>query len=335
VQPWLSVVIPTYNGAAHLEAALAGVRSQRDAEIEIIALDDGSTDATLDILAKHAREMPLRIVPMGRRGNWVANTNHGITLARGGWISILHQDDVWLPGRLNALRTAIGACPDATLVLHPAWYIDGQGCRLGPWSCPFPAREGVVACQMLLTRLLIQNFIAMPAPLFRKDAALRVGAMNDTLWYTADWDFWLRLAATGSMIYIPRRLAAFRLHPHSLTISRSVSLDDFRQQMTGVLDAHLPSLSRPPAEIARIERVARFSIEINTALAARVHGVQADWGTLTFAFLRLGPSGWHRFVRDSRITERVGARLRARLAVRRPTDSSRAASAGQEALRAG
>src|SRR5437660_9050514 len=80
--PWLSVIMPTYNGAAYLGAALESVRAQGDADIEVIAVDDGSSDDTVGLLESYAGRLPLRVVRRERVGNWGANTNHGLTLAR-------------------------------------------------------------------------------------------------------------------------------------------------------------------------------------------------------------------------------------------------------------
>ena len=85
--------------------------------------------------------------------------------------------------------------------------------------------------RVVVERLLVQNFISMPAPLFSREAALRVGGLDEDLWYTADWDFWLKLAATGKTIYVP---GPFRPSAFILTrrqSQRSDQTDDFRRQL--------------------------------------------------------------------------------------------------------
>lgn len=98
-KPWLSVIVPTYNGAAYLAQTLASIECQVDGNIEVIAVDDGSSDATLAILNAYSSRLPIRTIRRGRIGNWVANTNFGLAEARGEYVSFLHQDDLWLPGR--------------------------------------------------------------------------------------------------------------------------------------------------------------------------------------------------------------------------------------------
>ena len=96
--PWLSVIMPTYNGASYLSAALESIAIQLEKDIEVIVVDDGSTDRTISIIRAYTHRFPLRIVERNHSGNWVANTNMGLSLARGEYVSFLHQDDSpWLP----------------------------------------------------------------------------------------------------------------------------------------------------------------------------------------------------------------------------------------------
>jgi GT2 family glycosyltransferase len=320
--PWLSVVMPTYNGAAHLPGALGGLLRQRDAGIEVVAVDDGSTDATLDLLRAVNCRLPVRVVRRDHTGNWVANTNHGLSVARGEWVCFLHQDDLWGARRLVELRAGIARRPEATLWLHPSWFIDGDGRRLGLWRCPLPGVPRTLPPARVVERLLVQNFIAMPAPLFRRETALRVGGLDETLWYTADWDFWLKLAAAGPTAYLPRPLAAFRLHAQSQTVRRSKGVDAFRDQLERVLRPHLRAWEAAHPGRPAVGRAAWFAAEVNATLAAALHGHHARWRGLAFRMLALGPEAWHRFFRDSRIVERVGARLRANLIARQTPSAS-------------
>jgi GT2 family glycosyltransferase len=304
-EPWLSVIMPTYNGAAYLPAALESIAVQGDPDIEVIAVDDGSTDASMPILISHRSRMPLQIVQREHNGNWVANTNHGLSMARGRWVSFLHQDDVWMPNRLAVLRLIAERRPDAALILHPSWFIDHQGRRLGLWRCPL--RAGLHHPASVVERLLVQNFIALPAPVFQREAARKVGGLQEDLWYTADWDFWLKLAATGPTKYVPIPLAGFRIHPLSQTMRRSSQADELRRQLQVVLQRHIQ-----PQEVSDdVHAVARFAADLNVSLATATHGSRSDWRRLFGDFVALGPAGWQRFFRDSRIAERIAARLRA------------------------
>jgi glycosyltransferase involved in cell wall biosynthesis len=300
--PWLSIVMPVWNGERYLTEALQSVREQGGFGYEVIAVDDGSTDASPRILRSWADLLPLRIIRRERGGNWVAATNAGLREARGVYACFLHQDDLWLPGRLGALEREAASQP--ALILHPAVFVGPDGRRLGQWQCPLA--PGEVDPAFFAERLLVQNFVAIPAPAFLREAALRDGGLDEALWYTADWDLWLRLASAGRIRYLQSAFAAFRVHPASQTVVRN-DLAERHRQLQAVLDRHATSAP------AGVQRAARFSLEVNVALAALAGGSRPPWRPLLAALSRLGVAGGVRYLRDSRIAERVGARVRLRI----------------------
>jgi glycosyltransferase involved in cell wall biosynthesis len=314
--PWLSVIMPTYNGGAMLAEALASVAREADQGVEVIAIDDGSTDVTLDVLASYADRLSLTVVRR-RVENWVTNTNYGLELATGSWACILHQDDVWRHGRLRAVRQQLSATPGLSLLLHDCRFIDTVGRDLGPWTCPLAPRRALPPA-VTFEHLLVQNFVGIPGGVFSRAAAIEVGGLDPDLWYTADWDFWLKLAAAGPTAYLPRPLAGFRIHAHSQTAVRSKSRDEFRAQHDETTRRHLSRWeARSDAVRRSVMRANRAAVELNVALAAKYHGQAADWGALAAALAPLNPTDWRRLVRDSRIWERVSARLRAGFAAHR------------------
>jgi hypothetical protein len=304
--------VPTHNGAAFLPAALEGVCAQGDAALEVIAVDDGSTDATLAILGDYARRLPLKVIER-RVGNWAANTNLGLELARGEWVCFLHQDDLWRPGRLAAIQRTLGDGPAPALLLHAADFIDPAGRTVGRWHCPLPPGPCGSAPARTVARLLVQNFVPLPAALFRRADALGVSGLDPELWFTADWDFWLKLAACGPTRYLPASLAAFRLHPSSQTVTRSDRSSAFRRQYEAVRAKHWDCWHGRLADPRCIAAAGRLAVEVNVALAARHHGEPVDWRRL-LAAAGVGPGTWGYFLRNSRVVERVLARLRAGLA---------------------
>ena len=276
MQPWLSVVMPTFNGGRFLRTALNSIVVQNDPHgcygqlatraeetladkppvapppIEVIAVDDGSTDDTLDILREYSARVPLSIVSRPHSGNWVAGTNAGLIRASGEWVCFLHQDDGWLPNRLQRLHALTESFRDVVMFLHASRYVDSEGTCVGTWKCALPRLGRPLPPDRVLERLLVQNFISIPAPIFRREAAVRIGGMNERLWYTADWDFWLSLAGQGNVYHHPEALSWFRIHPMSQTVQAGRSATDFRQQLLEVLDRHLAAFAtRWPGRCAR------------------------------------------------------------------------------------
>lgn len=305
--PWLSVVMPTHNGAHFVSAALQSIVEENDANLEVIAIDDGSTDDTVDVLRRFSQRIPMPVIER-RVGNWVANTNLGIEQAQGEWLTFLHQDDLWLPGRLAAIRRAVQNVRTPSLVLHSAEFIDSLGRGVGHWTCPLSKESNP---SQTVARLLVQNFVPLPSAVFRRRDALSVGGLDPTLWFTADWDFWLKLAALGPTVYLSRSLAAFRVHGSSQTMTKSNRSSDMNRQYQSVFDRHWAIWADRLLDANRVRSAARLSREINVALAARYHREPVAWRALLSA-MTTSISDWSYCLRNSRLVERVASRLRAR-----------------------
>jgi glycosyltransferase involved in cell wall biosynthesis len=312
--PWLSAIIPSHNGEQWLAAALQSVVDQRDPGIEVVVIDGSASDASLEIVDSFSDKLRIRAQRRPDLRSWTAKTNFGVEQAEADRICILHQDDLWLPTRCAEIQKWLSAQSDGIMHLHPCYIIDGTGRQLGLWRCPLPAGDSPVPARILIERLLVQNFIGIPAPTIRRDAYLSVGGLDNTLWYTADWDLYLKLAAVGSAYYHSTPLACFRVHKGSLTVSGSRDSVDFRNQHQVIVDRHADKIS--PDSRAEILAIATASINVNTALAAVMAGQLAHISKAVASILMLGPRGIRRYFYYSRIVDRVFPRLRAFLAGR-------------------
>jgi len=319
---WLSVVMPTYNGAAYLAQALSSLRVQEGGlgGVEILAVDDGSIDGTIETLREAQPDLPLRIINRPHTGNWVANANLGLIEARGDYVGILHQDDFWLPRRMAALRALTRDFPDAPLFIHPSWYVDRSGRKVGQLRCPLrPGRDGSaarVAPEAMVGRLLVQNFVAMPGHLFRRSSAVEAGGLDEALWYAADWDLWLKLSALGGAVYLPEPLTACRVHAASQTMIRRGTGRDVGSQLHTVLDRHLPIWRSYPAARTRggsgVARLSRLSAGVNHCLSCGPGGSQTAVALIA-RLVTLGPAGWWAFFRYSCLFARATGRIKAGL----------------------
>jgi glycosyltransferase involved in cell wall biosynthesis len=307
MNPFLSVIMPVHNGERFIAATLESVRAQYREEIELVIVDDGSTDHTLDIVHDFAKVLPLRLFTPGRLGSAEAACNIGLREARGEWAGFLHCDDLWLPGRMARLWGEMETT-DAVIIVHNSVFIGPDGQRLGLWTCPLS--EGNVPPEQFIERLLVQNFIAPVAPVFRREVALESGGMDRAIWACPDWDLWLRLGSLGPVRFIDETLTAYRVHSQSQTVAHPRLADEWEQNLTIVLDRHLKSLPATGKHRASVERVARASVAVNSALLAALRGEPTKPLAAFLQLLSLGPVGWHRFLRDSRIVQRVGSRLK-------------------------
>lgn len=312
-RPWLSVVMPVYNGARHLAAALASLGSPGVEHIEVIAVDDGSTDDSPRLLAEWSHRLPMRILRGDHTGNWVRVTQRGLQLARGEWISLLHQDDAWSPRRLTALWVAAERHAAVGWMVHAARFVDDAGRPLGRWRCPFPAGRPLEAA-VTLPRLAMQNPIPLPGVCARRAAIEAVGPMDDSLWYLADWDLWIRLAAAAPLLYLDEPLADFRVHAASQTAVRTRDAGDVEAQFLRVQERLRALGPAAGVSVAWLDRVAPFARETYLVLLALAHRTRPPWGGWLRAAARAGPANCVRYLVWSRLIERARARrhLRAR-----------------------
>ncbi|MGH7140467.1 MAG: glycosyltransferase, partial [Pirellulales bacterium] len=307
---------PTYNGERFVAQALASVAAQQGDGVEIIAVDDGSTDRTLDILRRWSRALALTIIERPHSGNWVESTAIGTAQARGTYICWLHQDDAWSSRRLTVLRAVLENRPEAAFLVHPCWYSNVQGQRIGYWRCPLPRVRRLLRFDEVARPLLVQCSIGTCGTLFSAEAARQVGAPDATLAYHADWDYWLRLARLGRTLYHPTPLASFRIHAGSQTIARAGEADARLGEARTVLRRHLPHFAACGGDARRVEAVASVSAQLNHALNALVAAQEFDAARLLRAAAKLGPAGWAKLLGDSQIVERCLSRLQASAGLR-------------------
>lgn len=307
--PFLTVIVPVHRGGPWLTDTLESLAAEAAGDVDVLVIDSSPDDSAAAVVRSYAGRLALELLARPDLDNWRTKTNFGVAHARAAHVCTLHQDDLWLPGRIAAVRAWIAAAPEAALHLAPTAIVDRDGRAIGTWRCPLP--DGAAPAAQILERLLVQNFVAIPSPVWRRDAWLACGGLDEALWYTADWDVWLKLSSRGEVHYHDKVTAAFRVHGGSLTVTGSRDPADFEAQMRTVLDRHLGRV--PASRSAPVGRAARASIRINSALAAASAGSVAAFGRAALALLGLGPAGLVRYLRDSRLVERVVPRLRARL----------------------
>lgn len=221
-QPAVSVVLPVFNGEHFLAAALESLSAQTLAAFEVVAIDDGSTDATPDVLRHHAdRDPRLRIVTQSRGGGAVAR-NRGIAEARAPLVALMDADDVCLPDRLRRQADRFAAEPGLTVLGSAAGVIDEHGTLTAFDS--LPTDHDRIAAD------LERGFsLYHPSVMVRRDAVLAVGGYRHSLTTAVDYDLWLRM--------LPRRFAniadgliLYRHHGEQIT-SRRATLNRFEARV--------------------------------------------------------------------------------------------------------
>jgi glycosyltransferase involved in cell wall biosynthesis len=210
--PDVTVVIPTRNRAAYLPRCLATVLGQEGVTVEVIVVDDASTDETRLVLGR-LRDARVRVVSLGDRHGVSRARNIGIGLARAQWVAFLDDDDLWAPQKLRRQLDAAQA-QGADFVCSAAVVIDEQNAIVRYGHAPNPAT--------LARDLLVRNVIpgGCSNVVARTSLVNRVGGFDARLAHLADRDLWIRLAQSGRPGACDETLVAYLLHSGNMKQQR-------------------------------------------------------------------------------------------------------------------
>jgi glycosyltransferase involved in cell wall biosynthesis len=200
----VTVVIPTRNRRDDLRRAIASVKAQTWSDLEIVVVDDGSTDDTARILAEMATVDPtLRVIRHETSRGGAAARNQGIEAARGRWVAFLDDDDTWLPRKLEAQLRALHAEPKAVAAACAYYYC-------APWR---PERVARVKTQATIQGMLSSNTLGGASVCVARTETLRaIGGFDAQFRSGQDWDLWLRLFREGTIVCCDEPLARYRSH---------------------------------------------------------------------------------------------------------------------------
>jgi Glycosyl transferase family 2 len=198
-RPRVSVVIPSFNQARFLRATVDSVVSQDYPDVEVLVMDGGSTDGSVEILRSYGDR--IRFVSERDRGQADA-INRGFARATGSVLGWLNSDDIYLPGAVRKAVGALTASPDATMVYGEGNIIDEEGRVLGPFIYTRPFDLWIL--------VNVSDFILQPTVFMRAGAVRAAGGLDESLHFGLDWDLWIRLACRGPVVQVPEKLAQSR-----------------------------------------------------------------------------------------------------------------------------
>jgi glycosyltransferase involved in cell wall biosynthesis len=263
MEPTFSVVMPALNAEMTIGSAIRSVLAQTRRDFELLVVDDGSTDETVEEVRKALPDSRIRLLGQEHRGPAAAR-NWAISEARGAFISMLDSDDLWLPSYLQVMGDVLAGNPQAALAYTDAWLFDevkGRFQRATAMASVSPPSAPPDEPHALLARLLQNNFIYTSVTV-RGDVIRQVGPFNTHLPAASDYEMWLRMAARGyTFVRAPGRLAIYRKRPGSISSSP-------RRLTAGVRDAYL-GVAQDPTLPEELTTAARARIKECEALLAR------------------------------------------------------------------
>lgn len=212
--PKISVIIPIYNGEKTIKETIQSILNQTFADFEIVAINDGSKDSTLEIISSF--EDPRLNIFSYENAGLSAARNRGIAKAKGEYISFIDADDMWTDHKLEEQLKALQSNSWASVAYSWTNFVDENGKFLRS-GCHINANGDV------FLQLLRINFIQSGSNLLVKTEALaRVGNFDEFLDAVEDWDMWLRLAESYQFVCVPLPQILYRVSSSSTSMSSQV-----------------------------------------------------------------------------------------------------------------
>lgn len=208
--PIVSVVVPTLNSAEFLRETLASLAGQLEVPLEVLVVDGGSTDGTLDILRAAESRLPLRWVSEPDRGQTDA-INKGLAMASGEVVSWLNADDTLIPGALATVVAWFEREPTLDM-------LSGLGILADP-AGRFLRVIPETPIQVMDDLYRFGCHICQPSTFLRRCVVERHGMLDTSYHYALDFEYWLRIGRHVTYRFIPEILSTFRLHPASKTVA--------------------------------------------------------------------------------------------------------------------
>jgi glycosyltransferase involved in cell wall biosynthesis len=194
----VAVIVPAFDAEATLAGALASVAAQTRPPEEVVVVDDGSTDGTVEVAKSWDAQLPITVLTAERNAGPSAARHRGIEAATGDMIALLDADDVWFPDHLQAMLAAFATTDDGLASADTLAWIPGRAVTTRPLgeSAPLPDRDEQLAW------LLVDNHLSISS-LFSRARYEAVGGFRPQFRGTEDWDLWIRMVRAGAAVVRP------------------------------------------------------------------------------------------------------------------------------------
>jgi glycosyltransferase involved in cell wall biosynthesis len=290
--PKVSVIVPTYNRERFVLEAVRSALGQTFSDLEVIVLDDGSTDRTAEGI-REITDARVRYFLQENTGRPGVVRNRAIAQARGEYVAFLDSDDAWLPGKLARQLAEAEAHPEAGLIYSFTREVDRAG---RPGAVFGPNFDGSGS---QFEQLLFLNFIPIQTVLVPRRVLEDVGTFDESPEFRAieDYELWLRIAARYPIRLVPEVLAFYRVHEGGISADRITQLNRLEALLERIFARHSVG-----EELQRRVRAHLAYRKFNQHLVAG----QVDSGAVGFLKQTLSANPGHRGARVWLWVERLG-----------------------------
>lgn len=283
----VSVIIPTYNRATYVTQAIESALLQSYVPVEIVVVDDGSTDDTQRVLAPYSER--INYIYQGNQGEAVAR-NTGIAASCGDYVAFLDSDDVWFSSKLSKQMSYLSAHPEVGMVASHAIAIDKYGVALDG-SPLFPAQsEGWVTQE--------NNILRSPLPIdtvvVRRNCLPKPTPFPSGVEFGADWEMCLRVGANHKIWFLGEVLAGVRVHEGNITnpLASQQQIDRKLQSRLGVIERVFATMPGDDSELALLRLKAKAREYAEAAIPSYAKGTPEKGISYLQQAVVLDPTTW-------------------------------------------
>lgn len=231
----VSVIMATYNRAEFLPEAVESVLMQEASNLELIIVDDGSTDNTEEVLRPYLDDDRVKYFHQENKGQMAAS-NYGFTLTDGEFICFLDSDNAWLPGKVTAQLDALRSNPDVDIVYGDIVIIDEYGNEV--------TKNNMKRFSGKITpHLLRDNCVSINTAMMRRHCYVDSGGMDVSLEAAADYDLWLRFSIHYKFLYIPEYYANYRVMAAQISTDKTKRFRVTEHTLTRFIEHNKSALS--------------------------------------------------------------------------------------------
>jgi len=252
-QGLISVVIPTYNRAATVRGAITSVLQQSWTNIEVIVVDDCSSDDTVATV-QNMQDPRIKLIARDTNGGPSVARNQGIAEAKGDWVAFQDSDDEWLPQKLELQMARIAQMGPSCVAAYCGMVVEGaverpEGART--YVRYVPPSSAKVTEGDLKDVLLSTSIVSTQMLVAQRDVLLKIGCFDEKLHALEDWDLSIRLAEQGSFAFVDRILVIQRFSENSITRDRS----NWARSRAKMIKKHAARMRDRPQILAKQYRV--------------------------------------------------------------------------------
>lgn len=212
----VSICIPTYNNADVIGATLEGILNQTYRNLEVVIVDDASTDDTIKIIEKY-KDARIKLWQNDRNLGMAGNWNRCVELASSQYIKLVCADDILVPECIETELRAMLSQSNVVMTINDSIMVNSQEKELGVFR-RYPKKGFMDGRKLARKALIVNNYFGMPcAVMFRKDIFEKVGGFDNSYKYILDFDLWLSMAVYGLVDVLPQKLNYFMIRKDSNT----------------------------------------------------------------------------------------------------------------------